>query len=40
MASTSRFFAQKDIDTFDKLNKELVQKSKEENIKYLKSLKK
>ena len=24
MASTSRFFAQKDIDTFDKLNKELV----------------
>ena len=24
MANTSRFFAQKDIDTFDKLNKELV----------------
>mgnify|MGYP003118729750 CR=1 FL=1 len=24
MAQTSRFFAQKDIDTFDKLNKELV----------------
>ena len=24
MASTSRFFTQKDIDTFDKLNKELV----------------
>ena len=24
MASTSRFFAQKDIDTFDKFNKELV----------------
>ena len=24
MANTSRFFAQKDIDTFDKLNKELI----------------